>query len=330
MTWAAALGLGSALVAAFVPAWFGRGPAAVTLGVLGLVSIVLGSAWKIRDELRREGLCLVIYAPVGEEWSTVGPRWLARTERFSSHLARSTATVTRELPPDPSQWNSGVRDLRVLTNHHLREEARRSASAGRLNVLLSVPWSVAWSLGSDVKYEITFDLYQPPVQEDHAEREPFFRSIRWVSALRGTFPPPPEGDVIDSLRDHLTGFNPAVILDLGRDTTIRPDALRDAKARGVGEYLVIALEGRFEREVPASREVYETLLRRVATEAGAFLREVGMKGVESDPPASPRTLVYASLPVSVAFALGAALGHHRFTFMHWVNSSRTYEEAGVS
>lgn len=337
-----AIGVGSVLTAAFLPAWVQELSKrwALGLGILGAVVLVVGVWARLRATAANRGTAFLVSAPLdGQEWSPGAVLWLQGATRFAGRGFRQVKTINRTLPNDPGQWGAGLSYLKGMLGLYV-EGLTDGSARDELSVLLTAPLPISWALGTLFGQYSSVNVYQKSLAAPSlGGREEFFLAIRWHGGLRWGMPsetPAPVEEVAELARK-LAADEPvrlpdvactverlcepdvgedercAVVLNLAHRNVVA-DALSDAKARGLHRALVVKR---------SSAEPYQEqpeYFERIVCQAGSLVRAFNAEPAE--------LWVYQSLPVSVAFSLGAFLNPpDRFHFMHYCNG--VYEEANV-
>ncbi|MGH8897667.1 MAG: hypothetical protein ACRDZ4_11745 [Egibacteraceae bacterium] len=338
-----AIGVGSVLTAAFLPAWVQELSKrwALGLGILGAVVLMVGVWARVRATAANRGTAFLVSAPLDdEEWGAGAVLWLQGATRFAGRGFRQIKTINRALPNDPGQWGAGLSYLKRMLGLYV-EGLTDGSERDELSVLLMAPLPVSWALGTLFGQYSSVNVYQKSLAGPSlGGREEFFLAVRWHGGLRWGMPSetaepveevtelarklaadesvflPDVAGTIERLCEPDVGEDErrAVVLALGANPNVRADALSDAKARGLHRALVVK---RPSAEPYQERPEY---FERIVYQAGSLVRAFNVEPAE--------LWIYQSLPVSAAFSLGAFLNPpDRFHFMHYCNG--VYEEATV-
>jgi len=327
------VGVGSAVAAAFAPAllkWPGIQQVLALVGLVFLIMVPFLRRWN----RKRSGTAVVVWVHF-PEWGT---GWDLRAIEFADRTHASVFPVRKPLQVAPSSWPEVVKSVRVLLDYLFREAQPFGFDPGRVSMFVAAPWWVSWAIGAPFGHHTNLDVYD-------GERSP-------EQLLAGGI------DVYDQYSDHSEGFFlaghlqrdrktevdhrdlvstklvdlggatdnlRAIVLKLGSHDLV-PDAVLSARKKGAVRALVVEERYASPGYLHQTTANFERLAAEVFTAVKEFL-DTERRVSEGE---RLTFMVYASLPVSVAFLLGAHLSVGTdFVLMHWDDPNQQYVEAKV-
>lgn len=277
-----------------------------------LVAAPVGRRW-LRQ--RRSGSALVIFTPL-PGWK---PTWRVRANRFAGQDHARIHPINRDLLDDAKRWAEGVNDVQGIIDHLYQDAQDLEFDAEKTSVFISAPWCVAWAIGAPFEHYSNLRVYEQ--YPDHGQG--FFvacdlRRDKKAEVSEG------EWRLVRGSSEDLaqTSLSRAIVLKLGSHDLV-PDAL--ASARSLGVERVLRIEETY--DTPGYLDPTTENFDRVSCEAFSAMKAFVDKERRASGHPELIFYVYASLPVSVAFVLGAFLGLGMFRLMHWDHASRKYVEA---
>lgn len=311
------VGFGSALAASFAPDVVTNRPAKWALALVGVLMLMVAPVLRRWQRRRRSGSAVVISVALPS--FTQG--WEGRAREFARSRYLKVFPYRRTLPAAAGQWSAGMGDVNGHLKYLFDNPSDQEFDPGRASIFVSAPWCVAWAIAAPFQHYVNWGVYQ-----ETASHTGFFLA----SALRRDGKVeigPDERTLISEEVNELGGGAAvrAIALKLGGHWLVA-DAERSARALGAERLLVVHERYATSGFIEETYDAFDLLCRQVYSSLKGFVDSER----RSNAGTSLSFLVYASMPVSVAFTLGAYLGLGSFRLMHWNGEDQEYVVADVS
>jgi hypothetical protein len=265
-----------------------------------VIGILFFQQW-LRTRLGIQGI--VVHARLQEAgWRK---DWENRARRFSQAHFLVTRRLTAELSNDGKGWQSRVTEL-ISQLRQLESEASDEdlgLDSGRLGVVLSCPLAIAWPLGSHFRKYAKLTVYQEARRGEGIFRAAFFRAVVLAGREEERRRRRLRRFTVDRIELKEEEGPQFLVLSAGNEG-VRTAAIARATTLGCKSGRIVELRDRVIRERHyAFARVYSELAQ--ATEAALDDPAFTSSGAQRRHP----VYLFMSMPVALAFALGAKFGH---------------------
>jgi hypothetical protein len=265
--------------------------------------------------------------------------WDVRAIEFARRSHSAVFPVRTEFSTSPAAWGGDIRSVNELVDYLFTDAQQFGFDPGRVSIFLAAPWWAAWALGVPFGHHtnlLVHETRRPPrsavvdgvdVYDQYSDHSlGFFISGR----LRRDMKVEVVGRTLIKTRVEEVGQaagqgTRAIVLKLGSHDLV-PQAKTFAEQEGASRVLIV--EETY--DTPGYLDQSTANFERLSTEVFSAIKAFIDHEREYSGERKLSFLVYASMPVSTAFLLGAHLsvGTH-FRLMHWDDRNDQYIEVKV-